>query len=143
MHLNGHKKLVYLLNELSDGKLISASEDNTVKIWNVEKKSCIYTMRNDNILTVSCMFSLKNKDINVLSIYGSLDGVSTPTEINKGKQYLPSNTIYEELKGGNHSNFGLYKLQKGDNVSTISKNIQQNKTINMIEINFNKWNKQT
>lgn len=67
----------------------------------------------------------------VLSIYGSLDGVlSTP--INDTKSLLPASTVYIEIVGGNHANFGSYGDQKGDNQASISRSEQQQITINEI-----------
>ncbi|KAF2956906.1 alpha/beta fold hydrolase [Marinitoga sp. 38H-ov] len=69
--------------------------------------------------------NLSNYNIKVLSIYGELDGLATKEKIEKYKLLLPKNTKYIMINGGNHSNFGYYGFQKGDNKSTITKEKQQ------------------
>jgi len=76
----------------------------------------------------------------VLSIYASNDGLATVDEIEANKQFLPSGididtsyifnkkentTYYFEIIGGNHSGFGCYGLQKGDNQADITQKEQQ------------------
>lgn len=58
--------------------------------------------------------------INVVSIYGTLDGIA-PDDINDEMRLagLPANTQLVPIEGGNHSMFGDYGLQSGDNEMTI------------------------
>jgi hypothetical protein len=80
------------------------------------------------------------KDLQVLTLYGSKDGVSTIEEIVAGKSRMPTSleivsttelldtnytSFYKKIEGGNHSNFGNYNFQKGDSVATISREVQQ------------------
>lgn len=60
-----------------------------------------------------------------LSIYGSLDGLSSVEEIEETKTNLPNKTIFQEITGGNHSQFGSYGFQKGDLIAEISPEDQQ------------------
>ena len=69
--------------------------------------------------------NISNYNIKVLSVFSELDGLSTPEKIENYKYLLPKDTQYVMIKGGNHSNFGYYGFQKGDNPSTISKEEQQ------------------
>lgn len=64
----------------------------------------------------------------VLSITASRDGVLNWKNYQKDKKYLPQNTQYVTIKGGNHGGFGSYGSQKGDQKATIS-NFKQQKII--------------
>ena len=68
---------------------------------------------------------LSNKDLQVLSIYGDKDGITSLIKINDSKDYLPEDTQWVEIKGGNHSQFGWYGFQDGDNEAQISRKEQQ------------------
>jgi Alpha/beta hydrolase family len=67
-----------------------------------------------------------------LSIRGSLDGLATDTQISDNLNKFPANTTFITITGGNHANFGNYGLQEGDNNSTITKQEQQDLTVNYI-----------
>ncbi|EOT40755.1 alpha/beta fold hydrolase [Enterococcus dispar] len=69
--------------------------------------------------------SLKKVNIPVLSITASQDQVLNKTQYQKSKAYLPDNTTFAEIKGGNHAGFGSYGAQKGDGKATISNSQQQ------------------
>lgn len=71
--------------------------------------------------------SLKEETFPVLSITASNDGVLNWDKYDEAKQYLPKDTTYVEIKGGNHAGFGTYGDQKGDNTATISNAMQQTK----------------
>ncbi|MFZ1780692.1 MAG: alpha/beta hydrolase, partial [Enterococcus aquimarinus] len=64
-------------------------------------------------------------DIPVLSITGSKDGVLNQEAYESGKQYLPAETTFEVIEGGNHAGFGSYGAQKGDDEATIPNENQQ------------------
>ena len=61
----------------------------------------------------------------VLSLSGSLDGLSMPADIEASRTLLPENTLFVEIEGGNHAQFGWYGAQAGDNPATISHEDQQ------------------
>jgi pimeloyl-ACP methyl ester carboxylesterase len=61
----------------------------------------------------------------VVSIYGTLDGLATPVEIDASRPLLPSDTGWVAIEGGNHAQFGWYGTQAGDNAATISREAQQ------------------
>jgi len=75
---------------------------------------------------------LSDKDINVLSIYGNKDEIVSIDDINKSKEYLPDNTEYVEIDGGNHSQFGWYGFQDGDGKADISREKQQSLVLDYI-----------
>lgn len=72
--------------------------------------------------------SLRGFQKPVLSITASRDGVLNWSTYRQAKQYLPTQTIYIQIKGGNHAGFGSYGHQKGDRTATIS-NAQQQEQI--------------
>ena len=63
---------------------------------------------------------LSNSAMPVLSISGSRDGLSTPQKIQDSASLLPATTVWVTIEGGNHSQFGDYGLQDGDNPAKIS-----------------------
>ncbi|MCP4142332.1 MAG: alpha/beta hydrolase [Chloroflexi bacterium] len=62
-------------------------------------------------------------DLKVLSIYGTEDGGAA--EIAHSWQRLPDDTVWVEMEGGNHAQFGSYGIQPGDGVATISREEEQ------------------
>ncbi|MFC6293825.1 alpha/beta family hydrolase [Lactiplantibacillus daoliensis] len=60
-----------------------------------------------------------------LSVTGSRDGVLNWHNYRQNRRYLPKNTHYLAIKGGNHGGFGSYGHQKGDRQATISNASQQ------------------
>ncbi len=75
---------------------------------------------------------LSQQDIKVVSISGSLDGLATPDKIEASQPLLPADTTWTEIEGGNHSQFGWYGDQPGDNPATISREEQQQITIQAV-----------
>ncbi len=73
-----------------------------------------------------------NATFKALSIRGSLDGLTKAEDIDKNKGKFPANTTFVTIEGGNHYNNGNYGVQAGDNNSTITREEQQNQTINAI-----------
>ena len=69
--------------------------------------------------------NMSTQDIKVLSSWGSKDGVADIIKIKAAETLLPKDSIFESIEGGNHSQFGNYGFQKGDNASNISTNQQQ------------------
>lgn len=101
---------------------------------------------------------LSNWDGTVLSIWGELDGLLDPIEIEDNKKLLPTaivvdslsnmpisstagQSLYHEIKGGNHAQFGTYGEQKGDNTALISTTEQHQITVDFIRsfFNANNW----
>jgi hypothetical protein len=73
-----------------------------------------------------------NATFKALSIRGSNDALTTAQDIEINKNKFPANTTFITIEGGNHYNNGNYGVQAGDNNSTITKEQQQNQTINAI-----------
>ncbi len=68
--------------------------------------------------------ALASINLKVISIFGSLDGLSQPQTIADSRQNLPPDTQFVEIAGGNHAQFGSYGAQKGDNPASISEEEQ-------------------
>lgn len=64
--------------------------------------------------------NLKNMVKNVLSIWGSKDGVVNFKQLVESRKKLPEDTTYVDIEGANHSQFGDYGLQEGDNEALIT-----------------------
>lgn len=73
-----------------------------------------------------------NATFKALSIRGSLDNLTTSEDIEKNKNKFPANTTFITINGGNHYNYGNYGVQAGDNNSTITREQQQEQTVNAI-----------
>jgi alpha-beta hydrolase superfamily lysophospholipase len=74
-------------------------------------------------------FRIDDATINVVSIYGTEDGLATLDKIETSKIHLPKNTQFVRIDGGNHTQFGWYgdgeELQKGDRPAAITRERQQ------------------
>lgn len=77
-------------------------------------------------------FSLANTDLSVTKIYSSNDGLASVDEVQANAIYLPDDTNWIFLEGGNHSQFGYYGAQLGDNAATISREEQQKLTVEAV-----------
>ncbi len=69
--------------------------------------------------------SLTNYSGKVLSIFATNDGLASPDKIEKSKINLPPAAQFIPIWGGNHSQFGYYGMQSGDNPATIARAEQQ------------------
>ena len=78
---------------------------------------------------------LDKTNLDVLSITASHDKVLNWQKYQTNKKYLPKNTSYQTIKGGNHGGFGSYGHQKGDGQATIS-NANQQKQVAHLLINW-------
>jgi hypothetical protein len=76
--------------------------------------------------------SLVDTKIPILKIYGSNDGVADEKTIFKNKPKLPAAAKFVKIEGGNHSQFGYYGFQLGDNSAGISREQQQSETLQYI-----------
>lgn len=91
--------------------------------------------------------TLENWPGEVLSISASNDGLATPQDIDTNKIYLPKGididtnyiftnekniTYYFQIAGGNHSGFGCYGFQSGDNEADILPEEQQKQFVDII-----------
>jgi len=79
---------------------------------------------------------LDNTALKVLSVTGSLDGRATPEAVKENAVYLPADTIFVEIEGGNHTQFGWidpspypYPYLEQDNAATITIEEQQKQIV--------------
>ena len=77
-------------------------------------------------------YGLQHTTLPVLSIYAELDLIATVEEILDKQAYLPANTQYVMIKGGNHGQFGDYGAQSGDGEALISAQAQLDQTVEAI-----------
>jgi pimeloyl-ACP methyl ester carboxylesterase len=68
---------------------------------------------------------LSNLPMPVTKVYAANDGVAPSNKVHANKKLLPAHTMWVEIKGGNHSQFGHYGDQFLDGTATISRETQQ------------------
>lgn len=78
--------------------------------------------------------SLAALPLRVISIYGTQDGLSTVEEINASQSLLPTSTEWTPIEGGNHTQFGWYGPQAGDNPATIDRAAQQEQVVSAMAV---------
>jgi pimeloyl-ACP methyl ester carboxylesterase len=76
---------------------------------------------------------LSDQDLPVLALYGTRDGILTPTEARAAAARLPPNTRFVPIEGGNHSNFGDYGRQRGDRAARIAREAQQARVVDRVD----------
>ncbi|SFH54661.1 alpha/beta hydrolase [Pisciglobus halotolerans] len=76
--------------------------------------------------------SLLSFEGKVLSVNGSNDGVVSQESSQNAKQWLPAQTVFKEIDGGNHAGFGDYGFQKGDQAATITNKEQQDQLVKLL-----------
>ena len=74
--------------------------------------------------------NLSKYDLIATTIHGTNDGLVSTTQIQNSLEMLPPTTVYVEIAGGNHAQFGYYGDQSGDNQATITREAQQTQTLN-------------
>jgi len=77
-------------------------------------------------------FDLSTSILAVTKIYATSDGLASTEEVEANAGYLPDDTNWVLIEGGNHAQFGYYGSQLGDNVATISREQQQALTVDAI-----------
>jgi pimeloyl-ACP methyl ester carboxylesterase len=77
-------------------------------------------------------FDLSDATLAVTKIYATNDGLASMEEVEANARYLPEDTSWIQIEGGNHSQFGYYGFQLGDNAATISRERQQELTVDAI-----------
>jgi len=100
-----------------------------------------YALQSNNISGVVIWASftdeahrLDNTALKVLSVTGSLDGRATPELVNENAIYLPADTVFVEIEGGNHTQFGWIDTSplpylSQDNAANITIEEQQKKIV--------------
>ncbi len=76
---------------------------------------------------------ISKNDIKVLSIIGSRDSILDMNKYKKAKSNLPKDTIFKEIKGGNHTAFADTALIRGDTETSFEPSKQIKKTATLIE----------
>jgi pimeloyl-ACP methyl ester carboxylesterase len=66
----------------------------------------------------------------VTTIHGTNDGIVSTSQIGNSLNMFPNDANRVEIAGGNHSQFGWYGDQPGDNEATISREVQQEQIVN-------------
>ena len=74
--------------------------------------------------------NMSSYNLQVTTIHGSNDGLVSTNQIQSSLEMLPQTTVYVEITGGNHAQFGYYNDQSGDNPATITREAQQSQTLN-------------
>lgn len=93
--------------------------------------SIMFASENVDIVDGVILFaSYPSKDISdlgieAISFYGSNDAILPIDEANEKSLFLPNDSKIVIIEDGNHSFFGNYGHQKGDNISNISNLTQQ------------------
>jgi len=86
-------------------------------------------------LVLWAAYPAENNDLSssgfpVLSIIANRDGLATLEDYKAAAPYLPADTMWVEIDGGNHAQFGNYGPQNGDLEATISAEEQQRQIVN-------------
>jgi hypothetical protein len=74
-------------------------------------------------------FDLSGSGLHVMKIYATQDGLASPSEVEENSKFLPDNTVWVKIAGGNHSQFGYFGTLLGDNQAEISREKQQEMTV--------------
>lgn len=77
-------------------------------------------------------FDLSNSGLPVMKIYATRDDLASPAEVEETSKFLPDNTVWVKIDGGNHSQFGYFGTLLGDNQAEISREEQQEITVSAI-----------
>ncbi|NLE76479.1 MAG: alpha/beta hydrolase [Chloroflexi bacterium] len=72
---------------------------------------------------------LSARPLEVVSIYGTLDGLAKPDKMEASRPLLPPGTRWAAIEGGNHAQFGWYGPQSGDNPASISPQAQTEQVV--------------
>ena len=72
---------------------------------------------------------LSDLDLEVVSIYGTRDGLASVEEVLTSAERLPEEARFVEIAGGNHAGFGDYGSQRGDRQAAISQQEQREEVI--------------
>ena len=75
---------------------------------------------------------LSETDLQVLSVYGSEDGVMSAGQYASARPNLPDDTTELVIQGGCHAYFGSYGAQSGDGTPTITRDEQIRQTADAV-----------
>ena len=74
----------------------------------------------DGLVLLAAYSTAEITDMNVISLYGSEDGVLNREKYQEYRGNLPESTVEMVIEGGNHALFGSYGPQEGDGEAKIS-----------------------
>jgi dienelactone hydrolase len=76
-------------------------------------------------------YRIDDKDLKVLSIYGTADQSVTRDEIETSRQHLPENTVWVEIAGATHNQFGYFcdNATQDNATGIISREEQQRRIV--------------
>lgn len=72
---------------------------------------------------------LTDRSFPVTSITASNDEILNEDRYNESRDNLPDHTVFKQIDGGNHSNFGYYGFQSGDGRSNITREDQHKQVV--------------
>lgn len=75
---------------------------------------------------------LSSTDLDVISVFGSNDGVLNMDKYNEYRSNLPYSTTEKIIIGGCHAYFGNYGVQESDGIPTVTKEEQLSETVEII-----------
>jgi pimeloyl-ACP methyl ester carboxylesterase len=70
--------------------------------------------------------------LDVTKVYGSEDGLASEEEVTRYTANLPDATHWVRIEGANHTQFGSYGWQLGDDRAQITRAEQQTATVHAI-----------
>ncbi len=74
-------------------------------------------------------FDLSGTLVAVTKVLGTRDGVAEVEKSERNRSKLPASARWVLIEGGNHSQFGYYGFQPGDQKASISRDEQQRQTL--------------
>jgi len=134
MSLQGHvKQMVSMKFSNNCFQLASGSDDNTVKIWDIRRKGCIYTLpahqktisdicfdKNDSKFMLTCSYDSTIKlwnvrDWSIVKIFSSAgEGKLTSVSVSNDNKYLITTSLDRTIK--------LWELKTGQEVEIEGNN---------------------
>lgn len=75
---------------------------------------------------------LRSFDGGILSLTATNDQVLNWSSYEESRKFLPKQTVFQSIVGGNHGGFGAYGQQKGDGVAELSTKEQQQQVVNYL-----------
>ncbi len=100
--------------------------------------ACEYALKRKDIFAGVILLAsysaadLSETELDVLSIYGSADGVLDKESYAENKSNLPLGATEHVIPGGNHAYFGVYGEQSGDDEATVTNREQIEQTAKKI-----------
>ena len=84
------------------------------------------------VLLASYATNAIDNSVLAITVYGSEDTVINAERLEESREYVPANSDYHMIRGGNHAQFGDYGEQKGDGIAGITAQEQQEETVSVV-----------